>query len=225
MQKIRPAIMNSYSQFGEDLEIEKAVGKKNDGFYVDVGANDPNRISNTKRFYKMGWNGMNIEPNFENHQKFVIERPRDINLNLGIGPQDGEAKFYIFDPNELSTFSSEEAQKYKALGYKLEKECDVRIIPLWRAIEEHSGGKEIDFLSVDAEGYDLQVLKSNNWEKFRPKVLCVEIAEHGSGKKQAGIEEYLAEIEYSLVKFNGLNGIYKDSRINTSLKDDIKKKI
>jgi len=212
MQRIRPALMNSYSQFGEDLEIEKAVGKKENGFYVDVGANDPNQISNTKRFYKKGWTGINIEPNFENYQKFVNERPQDINLNIGIGPQDGEAKFYIFDPNELSTFSQEEAQKYQKLGYKLESEKDVRIIPLWKVLEEHAQGKEVDFLSVDAEGYDLEVLKSNNWERFRPKVLCVEIAEHGSGKKQAGVEEFLTKIEYTLVKFNGLNGVYRDSR-------------
>ncbi|MFH0927340.1 MAG: FkbM family methyltransferase [Candidatus Micrarchaeota archaeon] len=211
MSKIRP-FMGSYSQFGEDLEIERLLGGKKEGFYVDVGANDPDALSNTKRFYKKGWRGINIEPNAANLHKFRLLRPRDINLNIGIGPQGGEMEFYLFDPHELSTFSAQEAQKYQNLGYKLVEKKPVGIEPLRDVLQKHAQGVEIDFLSVDAEGYDLEVLKSNDWQKFRPRVLCVEITEHASGKRRGDIEAFLAQAGYLLAKYNGLNGMYVDGR-------------
>jgi FkbM family methyltransferase len=220
MSKVRPALLGSYSQFGEDLEIERLLGGKKEGFYVDVGANDPDIISNTKRFYKKGWKGINIEPNSANFKKFVLKRPRDINLNIGIGPAPGDMDFYLFDPHELSTFSGQEAQKYENMGYRLVEKKKVRVEPLFAVLERHAAEKGIDFLSVDAEGFDLEVLKSGDWIKFRPKIVCVEIAEHGTGRRREEIERFLVERGYSLAKFNGLNGIYVDSRSVINAKTD-----
>ncbi len=74
---------NSFAQFGDDIIIEKLLGKRK-GFYIDIGANHPDRFSNTKRFYVNGWRGINIEPNPISYNKF-LKRKKDVNLNIGIG--------------------------------------------------------------------------------------------------------------------------------------------
>ena len=73
-----------YSQEGEDILIERMIGKKKKGFYIDIGAHHPYRFSNTYYFYKQGWSGINIEPNVEHFRYFLKHRKRDINLNKGL---------------------------------------------------------------------------------------------------------------------------------------------
>src|SRR5512138_2270277 len=112
-------LRNSYSQKGEDLVIDKVLGKKKNGFYIDVGANDPVLISNTYRFYKKGWTGINIEPNPLLFKKLAAARNRDINLNIGIAEDKGEMTFFSFFPNTQSTFSEQQAEEYLNQGYPL----------------------------------------------------------------------------------------------------------
>ena len=76
-------VYKSFSQKGEDIMIDKILGNKKMGCYIDIGANDPHRFNNTKRFYNRGWTGVNIEPDPKCYQKIVTNRKRDINLNLG----------------------------------------------------------------------------------------------------------------------------------------------
>lgn len=212
---LKKVFMASYSQKGEDLVIDKILGYKKDGFYVDIGANDPTRFSNTKRFYLKGWRGINIEPDFNNYQKFVKERKDDINLNIGIGQSDAILKFYRFIPDTLSTFSQKEADSYIKQGYKLENVIDVEVNRLADILSEYCVGREIDFINIDTEGFDMEVLQGNDWRKFSPTLVCIEsiahnIRESNKNKKRDNHESFLISVSYKKVYDNGLNSIYQN---------------
>ncbi len=98
-------IFGSYSQHREDMLIDSLLKNKKNGFYVDVGANNPIGFNNTKRFYDKGWSGINIEPNIRGYKLFLEQRKRDINLNIGISKKEGNLTFYEMEPDMLSTFS------------------------------------------------------------------------------------------------------------------------
>ncbi|MDD3083400.1 MAG: FkbM family methyltransferase [Candidatus ainarchaeum sp.] len=196
----------SHSQHREDIVIDKLLGNKKNGFYVDIGANNPTGFNNTKRFYEKGWSGINIEPNVRGYKLFLKERKRDINLNIGIGEKEDTITFYEMEPDMLSTFSKKEAIENQKNGYKLVKERKVKILPLKNVLEKYAKGKEIDFFSIDTEGFDLEVLKSNDWKKFKPKIICVEIMQNNRGKK---IESFLKKIGFEKVHQNNTNTIYK----------------
>ncbi|MFA6919324.1 MAG: FkbM family methyltransferase [Patescibacteria group bacterium] len=204
---------HSYSQRGEDLILNKFLKNKKEGFYVDVGANDPNRFSNTKIFYDKGWRGINIEPDFNNCQKFIRERSRDINLNIAIGSAEGKLKFYRFIPDTLSTLCQEEAESYIRQGYELENIVEVEVRRLSEVLANHCSDGKIDFLSIDTEGYDLEVLQSNNWNRYRPNLICIESVKHNikdnTHQQQQGYDYFLSQQGYEKVYDNGLNSIYK----------------
>ena len=85
----------SYSQFYEDLILFCIFYDVKNGFYIDIGANDPNIISVTKAFYIRGWYGINIEPLPNKFQDLVNHRLRDINLQIGAGKQKGNETLYV----------------------------------------------------------------------------------------------------------------------------------
>ena len=168
--RLRWNLLHSFSQGGEDIIIDKLLKKKR-GFYVDIGAYDPTRFSNTKRFYQKGWGGINIEPDPQRIKKFYTERPKDINLNIGIADKNISMKFYKFDPQTLSTFSSKTASVYQKQGNKLLGVTKIKVMKLANVLAKNAKGKKIDFFSIDTEGFDYQALKGNNWKKFKPKVI------------------------------------------------------
>lgn len=206
---------NTYSQLGEDIVIDNLLGKKKVGFYVDIGAYDPLRFSNTKRFYNKGWKGINIEPDYNSYQRFLDKRKRDINLNIGIGENPSEMIFYSFRSKPISTFSKESAELFKGYGYVIEKELPVRIDRLDNVLSKHLNGKSVDFLSIDVEGLDLEVLKSNNWDKFRPTLICVECIRHSPDEVvidsvENEMESFFKKIDYEKVYRNDMNSIFMD---------------
>ncbi len=117
----RRLFFGSYSQNGEDYEIEFLLNNKKNGFYIDVGAINPIRFNNTKRFYQKGWTGINIEPNPKKIPLFLKERKRDINLNIGISEKEGILEFYEFFPDTLSTFSIKISRRNQSRGFILKK--------------------------------------------------------------------------------------------------------
>lgn len=201
-------IRSSYSQKGEDLEIDRLLHYQKTGFYVDVGAGDPDRFNNTKRFSLRGWCGINIEPNLHLYQKLAAARPRDVSLNLGVAKEKGELTFYEIFPDTLSTFSPEEAAKRKAEGHHLQKEVKIKVDTLANILAEHLGDNAIDFLSVDTEGFDLITLQSNDWQKYRPKVICLESAVGKAENINRQPGEYLESLGYQKAHDNGLNCLY-----------------
>jgi FkbM family methyltransferase len=204
-------IKKTYSQHGEDLIIDKLLNYKENGFYIDIGAYDPNRFSNTKRFYLKGWQGINIEPNTKNYRKFISQRSRDINLNVGIGNVNDELKYYYFFPETLSTFSVDESNQYIKEGYKLIEIRQVQVNKLKDVLTQHKISRKIDFMNIDTEGFELNVLKSNDWNKFRPSIICIESAKHTNAVKsnhEITIHKFLIKQKYKVAYRNELNSIY-----------------
>jgi FkbM family methyltransferase len=166
----------SYSQEGEDMILRRIFGLKNDGFYVDVGAHHPRRYSNTNHFYKLGWSGINIEPNPQSMSLFRASRPRDVNLQMGVSDQAGLLEYFVFEEPAINTFDAELAKsRIAATPYRLLETIRVPVEPLGKILAQHlPPGREIDFLSIDVEGLDYKVLCSNDWDSFRPACVVVE---------------------------------------------------
>ena len=171
----------SYSQEGEDRVLASLLfkvhgGKEiSDGFYVDVGAHHPYRYSNTCFFYRRGWRGINIDAMPGSMDLFRKERPRDINVETGIGRQAGTSKFYVFNVPALNTFDEDLAKARSNDAWRVTQTLDVPIAPLSKILQEHlPKGRTIDFLTVDVEGFDMDVLQSNDWSHYRPSVVLVE---------------------------------------------------
>ena len=193
--------LKSYSQEGEDMILCRIFAKNSTGFYIDVGAHHPRRFSNTYFFYKRGWRGINIDAMPNSMSLFNKIRSRDINLEVPISDKKQKLKYYMFNEPALNGFSKELAEKRDGKSnYKIISERDMETSTLEEILEKYlPSGQEIDFMSIDVEGLDLQVLKSNNWERFRPKFVLVEIL--GSSIKEiANSKEYkyLSGFEYEI---------------------------
>ena len=162
----------SFSQEGEDSLLLRILEYQQLGFYVDVGAHHPQRFSNTYLFYLCGWAGINIDPLPGSKAQFDSLRPRDINIELGVSSEAGSMTYYAFDEPAFNTFNSEVA---KTRTSKLLSKHIIAVQPLRDILANHLPTETpIDFLSIDVEGLDLDVLRSNDWNKFRPRYVLAE---------------------------------------------------
>ena len=151
--------------------MEKIINKKK-GFYLEIGAYHPTRLSNTYRFYQKGWEGVVVEPNPEIKKIFEKIRPRDIFLNVGVGKSGGELKYYQYLIPALNTFSEKQVAENKLKSYKVYNVRKVKVLEIKEFLNKFVN-KQIDFLSLDVEGWDKEILENWDW-KFKPKVICVE---------------------------------------------------
>jgi len=177
-----------FSQTGEDILINGLVQNKSNGFYVDVGAYDPIRFSNTYGFHIKGWTGINIDANPESIKKFNKARPNDTNINVGISDVPDTLVYYKFKEGAFNTFSRKLADSYESL-YTMQP---IKVERLDLLLDKYlPKGQHIDLMNVDTEGFDLKVLKSNNWKKYRPRVIAVEFNENDNS-----IEKFLKHNGY-----------------------------
>jgi FkbM family methyltransferase len=201
------------SQCSEDLIIEALLPLKKNGFYVDVGANHPIKYNNTLLFHNKGWTGINIEPKPSKKWLFKILRHKDVNLNVGIGPERSEMDFYIFDESTLNTFDKNSSEEFQKIGHKLLKVIKIPILPLKEILSKYAKDTEIDLMSVDTEGFDMEVLKSNDWKKFRPHFVILETLEYRAenmGKKLNSVfDPYMETVGYKKVADTYINSIYE----------------
>lgn len=172
--------MKSYSQEGEDVLLSRVFNPQVNtlGFYIDVGAHHPKRFSNTYLFHKSGWKGMNIDATPGSMESFKKMRPSDINLELAISNSARELTFYCFNEPALNGFSKELTDFRENLGdaYYVSEELIIKTHKLSEVLESYMPEDvEIDFLTIDVEGLDFEVIQSNDWDKFRPKIVLVEI--------------------------------------------------
>ncbi|GAP72445.1 FkbM family methyltransferase [Candidatus Symbiothrix dinenymphae] len=206
LRELFPSLMykrSSYSQDGEDMLLKFFYGDFHyKGFYVDVGAHHPYRFSNTAHFYKRGWSGINIEPTPTMFNSFVRYRKRDINLNIAISNTNDPLTFYQFDEAALNSFDEASSIEIdKTTAYKIVKKTVIRPLKLAEVLEKYMPkGQKIDFLTIDVEGLDLEVLKSNDWNKFVPDFILVECNRGESeGQEKDAIYTFLREKSYKLV--------------------------
>ena len=197
----------SYAQNNEDIMLWGYFhGLSEPGFYVDLGANHPVDDSVTHFFYERGWSGVNVEPNKELSQKIKENRPRDINLNIGIADKNGTASFRQYSAHGLSSFSEYHKQGYADAdndGTRAFKDVKTTVRTLKNVLKKHAK-ETIHFLKIDIEGFEHQALSSNDWNTFRPWVICIE-SPPGSDKKW---QTLLKKASYLPHMYDGLNEYY-----------------
>ncbi len=167
-----------YSQCGEDLFLKQNFfGEERNGFYVDVGAHHPYRFSNTALFHAAGWHGINIDVDQRAIDAFNAVRPNDINLLCGVAGEAGMLNLHLFGEGAVNTLSDNLAAEYqKVPGRDVISVHPIEVRPLADILDQHlPSGQTIDLMSVDVEGLDEAVLRSNDWKRYRPRALCVEM--------------------------------------------------
>lgn len=184
----------SYSQEGEDMYLLKLFDGKKGGFFVDVGAHHPYRYSNTFALYRLGWRGINIDATPGSMKAFDRVRRRDINVELTVGNTNTTTTFYMFEERALNTSSQKVAQAVIDSGQsRLLQKIQVRQKLLAEILDQYLPNNVVfDFLNVDVEGKDVEVLKSNDWKRFRPQVILVE---------ELGIHNVRQAIEATATRF------------------------
>jgi len=191
----------TYSMNEEDIFINKYFKKKT-GFFVDVGAYHPLELSNTYLLYKRGWNGINIDISSLSVDYFNYIRPDDININIAVTKKKSiKTIFYQKKKSPLNTLNFKLASKHFSLNFKKKK---IKSDTLTSIIDKTKfKGIKINFLNIDAEGGDFEVLKSLNFKKYKPKLICVEIIDNFNSSKKAikknKIYKFLIQKKYKLV--------------------------
>jgi FkbM family methyltransferase len=167
--------LDSWAQEGEDLVLRRFFEGQKQGFYVDVGAHHPHRFSNTFWFYRRGWRGINIDAMPGSMELFHLHRPEDINLELAISDQP-EMTYFIFNDTALNGLCAEVAERRDGKrGNFIVERLAVTTRTLEQIFDEHvPSDRRIDFLTIDVEGHDLDVLRSNDWSRFRPRMVLAE---------------------------------------------------
>ncbi|WP_292040129.1 FkbM family methyltransferase [Massilia sp. UBA6681] len=199
----------SYSQNAEDVLLWRALGQVENGFYIDVGANDPEEHSVTKAFYDAGWRGISIEPLPSFHQAFLEQRPRDVNLAIAAGSANGELTLY--DTPQVRGWASPDqavAELHRSEGHQV-VELSVPVRTLASVCEEYVQGQQIHFLKIDVEGFEGEVLKGMDFARWRPWVLVIEATLPNSREtNHASWEHMVTGQRYRFVWFDGLNRYY-----------------
>ncbi|WP_049246489.1 FkbM family methyltransferase [Morganella morganii] len=197
----------SYAQNLEDVVLWKALKNVENGFYIDVGANDPIIDSVTRSFYNLGWRGINIEPILGHFNDLVADRPEDINLNCALNERSGQLDIWVCDIRGWATLDKEVAKAHEAEGHNGQWH-QVTVRTLADVCEEYQP-ENIHFLKVDVEGLEVAVLKGNDWDKFRPWVVVVEsIFPNTQIDTHSEVEELLIGNNYLFAYADGLNRFY-----------------
>jgi FkbM family methyltransferase len=188
----------SWSQEGEDLLLARFFENEKNGFYIDVGAHHPFRFSNTYKFYKMGWRGVNIEPMENSQELFSKFRPRDEFVNCGVSSSAGVLNYYEYSETALNTFS------YDRFKFLSEKECwpikesQIQVKTLTEILDSFPEllNLDISFITIDVEGKDFEVLKSLDLKKYSPKFILIE---SNNREYSDEVTEYLETFNYNII--------------------------
>ena len=198
----------SYAQNFEDVMLRRVFRDVEAGFYVDVGAWEPDIDSVTKALYDAGWHGINIEPG-PIFPRLAESRPRDINLQFALGAQEGRLTLHVHRLSGaiLGTSSLQAGVLSEARRGRLRvEECEVEIRTLAQVLDAHANGQHIHFLKIDAEGAELDILQGGDWQRHRPELLVIEATRPNSPERNdSAWSPLLAKASYQAVWFDGLN--------------------
>lgn len=192
----------SYAQNFEDIRLWRALKYYENGFYIDVGANEPVSDSVTKAFYEHGWTGINIEPLQVYHEALCQDRPKDINLQCVAGETAEALTFYAIAGTGMSTLEPSVAKERLEAGMDVRSQT-VQSRTLSSICEEHVKGP-IHFLKVDVEGHEETVLRGMDFTQWRPWIILVETP----WTRDQTWEQLLIDASYRPVLFDGLNTFY-----------------
>ena len=203
-----------FGEFGEDIFINRILKNINQGKYVDVGCYHPYKGSLTFELYKRGWNGINIDVSKTSIDLFNMSRKKDINLNLAISNFDGETFYYENSPiNQQNSLIQMN---------KLQKKIKIKCLTL-DTVLNNKNLDEFDYLNIDVEGSELEVIKGFNLKRFNPKLITIE-------NNDLTIDEYLKsevckiliENDYILVNKIGVTNFFMPSKLVYKISDLIK---
>jgi len=210
----------TYAQNFEDVILARLFEGQREGFYVDIGAAHPTELSVTRHFYDLGWRGINVEPIPACFALFQRDRPRDVNLNVAVGAQTGEATFHeAADNPAISTMDPQQAAALQASGQRVAT-YTVPVVTADSLFEAHGlDARRVDFMKIDVEGFEAEVLRGLDLRRFRPRVLVVEaIASAGAfpGWAKVGTlrstheawEPRVLEAGYRFAHFDGISRFY-----------------
>jgi FkbM family methyltransferase len=192
------------------VRLARVFPHRSKGFYVDVGAAHPRYDSVTRYFYDLGWHGINIEPNKTYFAALRRERARDVNINCAVSDRSGRLTLYESGADGNSTLSVAVAQHVREdLGKAVyEREVDVRTLA---SIFEEFVSDEIDFLKIDTEGHERNVLLGADFQRWRPKIIVVEATSpHTTVRSHQSWESILTDNGYLFAVFDGANRFYVD---------------
>ena len=204
----------SYSQAGEDCIISVAmhflgIPKPS---YLDIGAYHPTSLSNTYFFYRRGCRGVCVEPDPRHARLFRHKRRGDLFLNVAVGlGREQEADFYLMKTRALNTLSLESARAMEAVGEKIRRVIRIKMRDINDIIRENFPATP-NFVSLDAEGVDVEILKSLDFDEFRPQVFCVETIVFDTQEKTGEVSDFLQAQGYMVFGETHLNTIYVDQR-------------
>jgi len=199
--------ITTYSDRLEDVLLYRVLRDVPAGFYIDVGANHPERGSVTKLFYDLGWRGINIEPSPTWFAEIVRARPRDINLCFAAGSSNGKVEFHELLGTGLSTVVERFARRHERAGFKRQT-YDVAMRTLADICDEFVHG-EIHFLTIDVEGAEQAVLQGCDFVRFRPWILLIEATEPLTCVPSYDAwEPLLLSVGYEFIATDGLNRFY-----------------
>lgn len=219
--KFRDAASFSYSQSGEDIIIKRTLSRMNCPIpvYLDIGANDPVKLNNTYLLYKSGGKGVVVEPNPHYIRQYKKKRPSDHLITAGISSHGGSnLTFYLLSNQALSTFDRDLVQKLvESAGINIVEEMEIPIIGINELLENNFTEASPNFVSLDIEGWDADVLGSFDFNSFRPELFCVETISNRLG----GVRQ---EKDTSIFRVMEENGYipFADTYINTIFVDEEK---
>jgi FkbM family methyltransferase len=199
----------TYAQNFEDLMLFRALKGVERGFYIDLGAAEPEMHSVTKAFYDMGWNGINVEPGAGPYGRLLGSRTRDININRGIWNKTGPLTMYfVAAENELSTTNVWLMEQHKAAGWPIREET-IEVTTLANICAEHVKEQEIHFLKVDVEGAEIEAFEGHDFRQWRPWIIVVESHEpERTSEHWKPVEALVVRGGYRFVYCDGLNRFY-----------------
>lgn len=204
----------SYSQSGEDIIVSfllDMISGSTQKKYLDIGANHPFHLSNTALLYKKGGHGVLVEPDPYFAMLLRKKRPRDKVVECGVHfSGETKADFYVMDSPTLNTFSEQEMQRYVGMGHKVTDKLKVNLLDINRILE--SSG-ELDFFNIDIEGLDFIILQMINFEKYRPKCICVESITYEINREPQKLKDllsFMSSKDYVLYADTFINSIFVD---------------
>ena len=193
--------MISYAQNFEDVMLARALGDRAAGFYVDIGACHPDTGSVTRHFYELGWSGINVEPMEAPFAELTASRSRDINVRAAIASYDGELAIY-----EGPTVGESSALR----PYDTAQPTVVPCMTLASLCRKHVR-QPIDFLKIDVEGLERDVIAGGDWMAFRPTIVVIEVTVPWSTRRRDDAQEiadFMRASRYDEVYFDGLNAFF-----------------
>ena len=202
----------TYSQDLEDIFINEYFKNKNCGFYIDIGCYHPIKYSNTALLYNRGWKGINIDMNSTSIDLFNIARNRDINICSAISSTNKQVTQFIdhsYSPvNTIDKKYSDIISKKLSIKPFIEKK--IQTYTLSQVLKKYKLLiNQVDFLNIDVEAHDYEVLKGIDFVKIKPKIICIEIENFSSKLNFEKINNYLKKYDYIFIKKIGLNGFFE----------------